>query len=275
MTLTTRNTILKIGLGAMVLLAAAFGAAAAVLVLFHPEMPMPPLVDVTIWWGGPPQSGHSLWMYFGLIGGLVVFALVSAFSMNRFFRKYTAPEMLFFLVFMFTIPLEGTRIAQILIHAEGLPLVIRTLATRVLYFGYLTGVFSLFASSLYITEFDQQRTGTALMVVLALAFAVVYIVPVDGLELYPNLVHRVAHEEMLRTVSLILIGLTALNYLYNAFASGDRRDIVQAIAVIVVGVGRFVVFAFSLLPVVAVASIVVAVGVGVYARTAYKKYLWV
>jgi hypothetical protein len=222
-------------------------------------------------WSVPPDS--LLWSLTTL-GAIGLFVPITLVIITHFFRKISAPEVFFFLVFLFTLTLDLAKILQPLTTLLELPRSYATTGTRVVYFGNILGVFCLFTSSLYIAGVTYQKTGTALGIALLVAFSLVYAIPVDSLELNPSLVHTVGEEMSVHIVLSVIYVLTILNTIYGVVGTQDSEYAVLLIGIVLLVIGRQLLF-FLGTPLICAGGLGATIaGAVVFAGKSRRMYLW-
>lgn len=275
MTLSVRNSILRISL---VSILAAMGAAAVL--LLRAERPLPTAEALGMlqrhrWlvFGWTTAGGSVAWIVIGLFL-VAAFVFIGTLIMVRYFRKTTAPEMLFFILFVLAAGFDIWKVGHVVLHLEPLPIYFAVLLTRLVHFAHLFGVFSLFVSTLYLAGIEYQKTGTALGLAALLAMTIIYAIPVDHLTLNPNLVHKVGDESTIQSVMLILQLLSVANVVY-AITYERHDEYLQLLpAVIAVIVGRELIFYLPSLPAALVGLVLLMGGVAVFASRLHVIYLW-
>jgi hypothetical protein len=278
MTLSTRNTILRLGLVVSVLIA---GAATGLAAWLYATAGWAALEEVSVgssipWLGarlaGPAQGVE--WV----VGKTIVaawFAVFAIIVVLRQFKRTTAPEMFFFSFFLLTIPLDSVRLLQVIHQIVELPITVSIVATRVGYFGHALGIFCLFGSSLYAVGVEYQRTGAALSIAALIAFAFSYAVPVDPTVLYPNLLNPIGNQRTVQVVAIVLNVLVLSNFLYARFAQEDRGYFVLAGAVAGITVGNEFLF-YAIGPLWAgIGGGLLVAGVLTFWRQLHAMYLWI
>lgn len=208
------------------------------------------------------------------LGGIGLFVPVTLVLITHFFRKISAPEVFFFLIFLFTLALDLAKLMQPLTAALELPRGYAIAATRVSYFGNILGVFCLFISSLYIAGVTYQKTGTALAIAALVAFSLVYALPVDSLELNPSLVHTIGEEMSIQIVILVIYLLTILNTVYGVLGTQDSEYTVLLVGIVLLAAGRQLLFLLGTPLVCGMGLVATIAGTVVFAGKSRQMYLW-
>ena len=179
--------------------------------------------------------------------------LVSLFSVVSFciaavvifyfsFRKTTAPEMFFFIVFLISLSFDSLKATQAFITIKGVAPYYAGLMTRTVYFGKYLGTMCILVSGLFAHNTEYQRMEIYLGVALLLAFILSYAVPVDFTTLKPNLVSAIGYEEELFIINVLFLAFGIMNYLYSALRERSKSHLLMALGLTAVIVGRELVF---------------------------------
>ncbi len=279
MTLALRNTILRGTLAITVVLLGIYAVALYQLLVVHPGLSLEFTGTrmVRLLAGsrvGAELMGYGVRTLVATVGVLGVFTTVWFAIMIRRFRKRTAPEVFFFLMFFATVSLDLVK--PVVMLAVGLPVafIYANALTRLLYFGYVLGIFCLFASSLANSVIDSKRTGTVFSLSAAVAVAFVYLVPVDATQLYPSLLHRIGLEDTAHATVGAISALAVVNYLHTGISSTDREYVILGVAVALAVAGRHLVFhvphPLALIP----GAVCYVAGVLIFGRRSHQRYLW-
>ncbi len=275
MTLSVRNSILRISLVSILV---AMAAAAAL--LFRAGEPLPTAealkMQLRYRWlvlGWTAPGGSVAWIVVGLFL-VAAFVVIGTLVIVRYFRKTTAPEMLFFVMFVLAAGFDIWKVGHVILHLETVPVYFAVLLTRVVHFAHLFGVFSLFISTLYLAGIEYQKTGTALGLAALLAMTIIYAMPVDHLTLNPNLTHKIGDETTIQSVILILQLLSVANVVYSIAYERHDEYIPLLPAVIAAVAGRELLFYLPSLPAALIGLVLLAGGVAVFASRLHQIYLW-
>ncbi len=219
MTLATRNVVLIVG---VVLIAAAL----AVYLVGAYALLYGPLSDQSFavgehqsWFGAqwpvtPNGAYHSL-------GAAFVLALIAAVVLAvsaRLFRRVSAAEIYFVMLFLLSLAVELFRIGTPLADAAGLSALVGVQLTRVVLFGRLMGALSLFVAGIYLAGADYPRIGSATFLLAAISFLVVYLVPVDSREIRATFLHVIGGREAID----FLIGFLTVGTIANCLIGWSR-----------------------------------------------------
>lgn len=275
MTLTARNALF---LTATVITGFALAATALGVVLIAPVDPDPVLRIATetmdwLFWEWSSQPTMPL-VALAVALGLGMVAFVGMVVFQRLFRRAASPEILFVAVFVISLAVEQLRLVQYILVAGEYPLHFGALVSRALRFGHVLGALSLFTASLYAAGTDYARVGSVLTFLLLLAFAIVYFMPVDALELTPLLMHRVGMGQSLDILLSVLWALTVINYVFGAVRAVRDDSTLLAACVATVVVGRGLLMYVPTMATAVVGGGLLIGGLVIYAWTNRLYYLW-
>jgi len=273
MTLATRNNVLMIGI---VLSVAVFGLSLFMLgsVVIHGFSPAADsFQNVQRWlvfqWKTPHHA--LVWMIVGICV-LCVSSSIGTLFLRRYFLKVSAPDVFFFTLFVLSLSLSGLKSVEIYFLYLNLPTFYGEVITRAIYFGQFFGSFCLLASSLYAVGVQYQKYATVLEVAGLVSFAVAYLVPVDSLAIYPNLLYPVGNESTIDTILLLTSVLSILSYLTTIGAGGKKSSIVVAVTLVVLG--RGLLFYQSSPPAIIAGGLSLVAGITLYGIRNYELHLW-
>ncbi|MFP4010970.1 MAG: hypothetical protein ACLFUM_04655 [Spirochaetaceae bacterium] len=271
-----RNIILRLGLVLIFLLLGGF-VAGLIVVEMRAELALPQEMAraasrLGYQWETRPDQLY--WIVAGLFAeGLLSF--VAIWIMVRMFRKTTAPEVFFFSAFVVTLALDLAKAGQLIVALLRSPLMYGELLTRAQYFGLFLGLFCLISSSVYLSGVEYQKTGMVLAIAALLAFTLSYALPVDPTRLLPNLIHPAGDRSIMQALTLALGALVLLNGVYALAAVQERGYIVLLAALLLVVVGRLLVFYVLARPILYAAALgMLIAGVALFVWRIRQLYLW-
>ncbi len=275
MTLASRNTLLLLGIVFSLIVV---GICAYVIAVIAASGFVPLQSDfvrteqwLIVHWQSPTVN------VFWVLGGTcvnVVTASVGGYLLRRYFLKTSAPEVFFFTVFTLSLCFEGVRSIELYFLYLNVPTLYGVILTRVVYFGYFLGGFCLLGSSLYAAGVQYPKYANPLGIAALVSFALAYVVPIDSLAPYPNLLFRIGNQATTQTISLVLGLLTILSYALAVMNGGTAERLPILFAVLMVLVGRDLLFYLSGPVGVISGGGLLAVGTTVYGIRNYRLYLW-
>lgn len=172
--------------------------------------------------------------------GIGLCAIYSALGLGYIlysFRKTFSAEIYFFAFWVLSVGLEVLRLVVFnLAGGEG-SIYWQIVAMKALMFARYSGYLALFMSGLYAAGFHNEKLGSVAAVILALAFALAAIMPINTGSFAPTLELRPGYE-LLNDGFVIIIALaTVANYLYAARSTGEAsyRLVALGSAIFLVG----------------------------------------
>lgn len=277
MTLTTRNTILVILL--------IFSVALASIVVFAGYLYQPESFDdveiqrrltseqryLVFRWDQPTVTLSHVFVALSVSSAI---SIVGTVLVLRYFRRTNAPEVFLFCLFLISLSGDNFKLALPLLILLDQPPLYGVILTRVIQFCHLFGVFCLFSSTLFTTGMDYQRLGTVAAVALIVALALTYSMPVDSLTLHPNLVYQMGDQLTLQLLIAALAVLSVVNVANAALAHGGEGLSIYAATVVLMFLGREVMFALGGYVASLIGAALLLLGSVTYGVRKYVDYLW-
>ena len=275
MTLALRNTILRVSLASIVI-----ASVAAAISLLRLRAPLPTAEELGVqyvqrwlflsWRAESVSPGLLVSGLFAVAG----FSVVGAAVIIRYFRRTTAPEMLFFLMFVLAAGFDVWKIGHFVVQVEQLPVHFAATLTRIVHFAHLFGVLCLFISTLYLTGVEYQKTGTALSLAALISLSVVYVIPVDHLTLNAHLVHKIGDQTTIQMVNAVLQLLAIANVVYSVAYQRKQEYLVLLPAVLLAIIGRELVFYLPSIWHAFAGFVMLVTGAAVFGYRIRTIYLW-
>ena len=179
-----------------------------------------------------PQAYIPFWTMLGA----VVYSLISIALIYYFFEKTQSPEILFFGFFVISLSFEFTRIMVPLREVYHFPAIYLITASRVLLFGRYSGLFSLFAASVYAAGLDGQKQQTVFLIMILAAMIIALNVPIDSLVWDSTFVLLNGYSTMFLIVDAGILVVTIATFFISAYTRSSR-------SYVFIGLGAFLVFA--------------------------------
>lgn len=275
MTLASRNTVVLLGIVFSLII---LGICTYVISVIAASGYVPSQTDfvraeqwLIVRWHAP--EANVWWVVAGTCVSVVT-ASVGGYFLRRFFLKTSAPEVFFFTIFTLSLCFEGVRSIELYFLYLNVPTLYGVIITRVVYFGYFLGAFCLLGSSLYAAGVQYPKYANPLGIAALISFTLAYVVPIDSLSPFPNLLFRIGNQATTQTISLVLGLLTILSYALAAMNGGSAERLPIVFAVLMVLVGRDLLFYMSGPVGVIVGGILLATGTTAYGVRNYRLYLW-
>jgi hypothetical protein len=204
----------------------------------------------------------------------VLYSLGASILIFVFFEKTQSPEILFFGLFVLSFVFEVFRIMVPLQRLYGFPSVLLVWGARMLIFGRLLGVVSLFASSLYAAGLETQKQGR---IVIATVMAILVIsirIPVNGLAWDSSLTMIFAYVSMFRFAEGAIMVITVISFLVAAYARESGEYLLTALGVFLAALGRNLVIGADtwITPVPGIVMLIA--GTWIVTARLHQVYLW-
>jgi hypothetical protein len=267
MTITVRNNTIRVGLGLSLLLFIGFFGALLDTYLSHPS-------GIGLLEAVRGRSDHFQLLSLIDLLFLLIFSFGGGLLLQTFFRKTVSSEMFFFIFFVISVSFEGARVAQLVIAAQTAPAYFEILVTRAVYFSRFFGVFCLFTAGLYATGIDYQRFEIVLGISLLLAFTLAFSIPVSSETPLTTMLNRIGSRSQLLVVFFAIEVFSVLNFLLASFLKRNRDYIWMALGLLLVIVGKDLLF-FVVSPVPdAAAALLLIGGTFLFGHRTHIVYLW-
>ncbi len=190
----------------------------------------------------------------------------------RLFRRSRSIPIFFMVVFFVLTMLDALKWTQPA-FAQSITPYLGVLVSRVIMFGYVGGALAIFASGLYADAPRLKWPGISLVMGGLLSGMLVWVVPVDAAVLPPNLVYPAGVPAPVNTLTAILFFLGVLNYSEQAIVRQDLRKGGIVLAVLVVVVGRVLLYQRTDLLSIVLGGVLFISGAAVYGFVNYRDYL--
>jgi hypothetical protein len=191
-----------------------------------------------------------------------------------YFEKTQTPEILFFGLFAQSLAFETIRILVPLRDLYPFPGMLLIFGTRVLIFGRLFGIVSLFASSVYAAGLDFQKQGRVILAMVIAILVVSLKVPVNGLAWDTSYTMIFAYSSMFRFAENILLGITVASFLVAAHVRGTGDYLFIALGALLVSAGRSMLISADTWVTPLPALLVLGAGTWLVMVRLHRVYLW-
>lgn len=262
MTIAVRNRIILSGLGITILMLIIF--LISVILIFQN----------TSFGAGDALPKVNLTRILILLFSVVCFCIITVVIFYLSFRKTTAPEMFFFLIFLISISFDCLKAMQALFTIREVAPYYAGLMTRLVYFGKYLGTMCILVSGLFAHNTEYQRMEIYLGVALLLSFTLSYAVPVDFTTLRPNLLSAIGYAEELFIISTLFLAFGVLNYLYSALQDRSSSHLLMATGITAVIIGRELVFYLDNSIGLIVAFLLLIGGTTLFGERTHEVHLW-
>jgi hypothetical protein len=274
MTLAVRNTVVVVGAVVAALLVLLFAIAAYQIFVAAEGSILPEAIPHTwlIWsWDVARSNVHWSLAAAGVFGAFSAVALIVSV---RVFRRFSSPELYFFVIMLIALSMEQARALQGYLLLLELPQFVGMVLTRFIVVGRVIASLGLFAASLYAVGIEYPRIGSITVALAVLAFLLVYFVPVDTVELNAALIHRLGWQSSIELVMLCVSILTIGNYAI-AGARGHRdRGVHVALSAASVVIARDILYFVPSLPWLILSLLLMAYGTTTFILITREHFLW-
>ena len=253
------------------------------LLLFRADLRAAALAALSGPAGQPPwwtllarMSAVPMTLACGLAGMLAVSGLgvASGPLVGRLFRRTSAPELLFLMLFLASLSLEVWRAANLLFRLLPVPAAMAAAATRAVLFGRLFGLCCLLASSLYAAGLKYSHYPAAAGAMALLAFTLAAVQPVDATTLTPSFLYALGDPQGYYAIGAALTVLIVASFLAAALIRHSPRFVAVAAGAALLLAGR-VMAGYGASPAAPVGVLALAVGTYLFVRQVAMYYLWV
>ncbi|MFW6387635.1 MAG: hypothetical protein ACOC0B_00025 [bacterium] len=222
----------------------------------------------------PPFPGFT---DYSIVVGTVLaagIAIVGTMSLRKFFRKNISPILFFLGIALLFHGFSIFRLVQIPLYVHGFGPSWALIATRVVYFLHFSGVLAFFAASTYAAGANNPRLWSVVGLVVTVALALAYAVPLDAARLSPTLVHRFQPEVDLQLLTGLIGVLSVINFVRYVRGNADVAggSIVTAAGMVWIGRELMIYRADEISQITGGAFLVV--GIVLFIRSSYAVYLW-
>jgi len=254
------------------------------LLLFGAGLPAAALATLSGLAGRPPwwtllvrMPSAPVILASGLAGILAVCCLgVASIPLaGRLFRRTSAPELFFLMLFLASLSLEVWRAANLLFHLRPVPAAMAAAATRAVLFGRLFGLSCLLASSLYAAGLKYSHYPAAAGAVALLAFTLAAVQPVDATTLAPSFLYALGDPQGYRAIGAALAILIVASFLAAALIRRSSRFAGAGAGAALLLAGRALA-GYGASPAAAVVGVLaLAAGAYLFVRQIAMYYLWI
>jgi hypothetical protein len=191
-----------------------------------------------------------------------------------FFEKTQAPEILFVMLFVFSLSFEIMRIMTPLQKIRSIPSVYLLWTSRTLLFGRFFGIFSLFAASIYAAGLEVQRQANIILVAVFVSLVVSMGIPIDVLTWDSSFSMINSHLSLFRMVEAVMLLTTMVSFFISAWSRGTPEYLFTGLGSFLVFTGRNMLLTgdtwLSPLP----GLLLTSAGIWLICTKLHKVYLW-
>jgi len=239
MTLSERNLFFKAGIFFCAAVMLAILAASFIIVPIYPEI---------------EENTRRTGYIFQVISGLIlkndyyavhsalalaaVFSFIGMILIHAFFERTPAPEILYIAFFTISLSFEALRLLLPLHMVLYFPSIYLRLASRVLLFARLFGLFSLFTAGLYAAGMDVQKNRNAIFIITIAVLAVTRGVPIDSLTWDTGFNLISGYLTMFRVIEILVFIITIASFFIASKIRDTKEYIYVAVGVMLALIGR-------------------------------------
>jgi hypothetical protein len=219
----------------------------------------------------------SLSSHYLAAAGVGLCALYSALCLGFIlysFRKTVSSEIYFYAFWVLSIGLEVLRLAIFDLAAGGSSTYWQIVVTKALLFARYSGNLSLFASGLYAAGFRNEKLGTVVFAIQAIALGLATSMPINTGTFEPTLELQAGYALLNGGLALTVAIVTVANYLYAASSTGEAsyRLVALGTALFLAG-AQIIASRWNPLAII-VGFVLLAVGSWLYVSRLHSYYLW-
>lgn len=214
MNLPARDAVFWSGFTAVILpLAAVLAVLVSFLLPFIPlDMKSIDSLPAGSWWlvGAAPfpsSPSHPLWGLSASAAALCA-AIGAGLRSRVLYADTRAPELCFFLIFLFSLSTETLRAGIAVLYVLDRSVSVGIFLTRAVYWGRFLGQLSLLVAGLYALDMKYRNFLALAGAGLLIAFAIASNIPIDRTILLSSLVYKLGDEQGARFVTFTLALLT-------------------------------------------------------------------
>ncbi|NOY07493.1 MAG: hypothetical protein GXP33_01440 [Spirochaetes bacterium] len=191
------------------------------------------------------QTNKDLYYYTGTIYLFNIGIILMSLYLFRKYRKTDSAEIFFLIIFFLFMSFGSFKPLNAYIYTLEVPFVIGTLITRIIFFGNISALLSLFFCSLYPVKLKYQKFGIVLSVIILAAFVLSASIPIDPTVFLANFYYKLGIEHSLWFFIYILYLVILSNFVYAFVQSRNKHYIHSAIAVFFILAG-FLIYYFAI-----------------------------
>jgi len=208
------------------------------------------------------------------IGLCCVYAALGLGFILYSFRKTVSAEIYFFSFWVLSVGLEVLRLGVFDLAAGGGSIYWQIVAAKALLFTRYVGYLSLFVSGLYAAGFRNEKLGTAVAVILAIAAGLASAMPVNTGSYAPTLELRAGYVGVNAGLALMVSLVTVADYLYAARSTGEGSYRLVALGAALFLVGHHLIIAQWQPFAIVGGFVLLAAGSWLFVSRLHTYYLW-
>jgi hypothetical protein len=281
MTLSGRNSVLRVGIALALLSLLIVGIASFKAMPGYPEaqgLAIHRSLDLFRVLSGFLFEKTPFAPYLSMLAA-VLYSLGSLLLIYNSFEKTQSPEILFVGLFALSFSFETARIVVPLMQVSPFPNLYLTVAYKALFFGRCFGLFSLFTAGVYASGLEAQKQQDALFVIIFVTLIISLGLPIDGFSWDSSLSMILGDSSRSRfpVMSVIDSGvavITVLSFFVSAWSRGEKEFNLVGIGTIMTLVGRWMLLTGDNWGVLPPAILLLILGLWCICSQLHKVYLW-
>ena len=155
---------------------------------------------------------------FASLAAAALFSLAALILIYFFFEKTQAPEILFITLFVLSFSFEVMRLMTLLQKVWVIPSIYLLLASRILLFGRLFGIFSLFAASVYAAGLEVRKQRNVILVITVATLIIALGVPIDTQTWDSSLNMINGYTSLFRLLETGVVLITVISFFIAAYS---------------------------------------------------------
>jgi len=205
---------------------------------------------------------------------LVLYSFLTIILNYYFFEKTKSPEILFVIFFAASFSFETLRLILPLGRVFNFPSLYSLIAARVILFGRLFGVFSLFTASIYGAGYEMQRQRYVIIIITVISLLIAMGIPIDTQTWDSGLNMVIGYTSMFRLIDAGTFFITAISFFIAAWSHGSRGYVFIGLGSILVFLGRNLLLNADTWAGLPIGLPLLAVGTWLICTNIHKIYLW-
>ena len=208
------------------------------------------------------------------LASMALFSFVVIILVFSSFQRTSASEILYIVFFALSFSFESIRLILPLRWIYNFPSVYLVVASRVLLFARVFGIFSLFAAGILAAGLEAEKTRNIIFITGIAAIVITVSIPIDVFDWDTGLNVANGHNSMFRVVELAVFVTTTISFLIAAKIRESKEYIFVAIGTAAALIGRNILIAtdnwLGLIP----GILLLSFGIWFICSKLHRIYLW-
>jgi hypothetical protein len=205
---------------------------------------------------------------------LALYSFLTIMLNYYFFEKTKSPEILFVVFFAASFSLESLRLILPLGRVFDFPSLYSLVASRVILFGRLFGVFSLFTASIYGVGYEMQKQRYVIIIITVVSLLIAMGIPIDTQAWDSRLNMVIGYTSMFRLIDIGTFLITAISFFIAAWTHGSRGYVFIGAGSVLVFLGRNILLNADTWAGLPIGLPLLAAGTWLICINIHKLYLW-